>query len=117
MPRKKTKNLDKISQIHGKEEKFQPTTLEQIWGSDGNDKYFTTNQAEYEEWIQSATKSDLFKHATKVGFVPTDNVGMLRKKLLQEFKKVMSTYKFPSEKKKKNPNLSKKALDILKEGS
>jgi hypothetical protein len=41
--KKATKSIKNLSQAHGKEEKFEPTTLEQIWGDDGSTTYGTLN--------------------------------------------------------------------------
>ena len=35
----KKKSVKNLSQTHGKEEKFEPTTLDQIWGDDGIKDY------------------------------------------------------------------------------
>ena len=42
----KKKALDEIEQIHGKEDKFEPTSLDQIWGDTGMYKYGTFNEGE-----------------------------------------------------------------------
>ena len=45
----KKKSLKNMSQAHGKVEKFEPTTLDQIWGDDGTSMYGTMQQSEYEK--------------------------------------------------------------------
>ena len=42
---KKKQNLEDLSQAHGKEEKFVPTTLDQIWGDEGLSKYGTMEES------------------------------------------------------------------------
>lgn len=125
MPRKKVQqnskasqkkpSLDELSQSHGKEENVQPTSLDQIWGDTGISKFKTLDRDEYESQLSDMNKSDLQTHATKVGLVPIDDTKMLKKRLVKEFDKHVSSYKTP-----KNANtkekLSKDALKILGEG-
>tara|TARA_Y100001963_G_C6776903_1_gene447813 strand:+ start:2109 stop:2486 length:378 start_codon:yes stop_codon:yes gene_type:complete len=110
---KKT-GLKNLSQAHGKEEKIQPTSLDQIWGDSGISKYKTLDKSEYETQIKDMNKSDLQTHATKVGLVPVDDMGLLRKRLMKEFEKHVASYKIPQ--KNKSSKLDSKALKILSEG-
>ena len=54
------KGLKNLSQIHGEEEKFQPTSLDQVWGEDGSSTYGTMNDAEY---AQGSTPQVRILHA------------------------------------------------------
>lgn len=113
---KKKQNLEDLSQSHGKEEKFVPTTLDQIWGDEGLSKYGTMEEEVYEEKIQEMNKTDLWSHASKIGLVPIDNTNLLRKTLLSEFRKHVNMYRKVLAPEEKPSKLSKEALKILSEG-
>jgi hypothetical protein len=111
----KTKKTSKMQQTHGKTEEFQPSTLEQIWGDDGFDKYNTLSEATYVDQLNGMSKSDMQAHATKVGVVPIDNVEIMKSKLIKEFTKHVNQYRRPSH----APNeikMSKDLKDVLDEG-
>jgi hypothetical protein len=112
---KKIKNLEELSQTHGKLEEVQYNTLDQIWGDTGLSKYSTTDLTEYTNFINEMNKSDLQAHANKIGLVPVDNRELLTKRLISEFKKFTSSYRMPKSK-DNTVNLNKKAKDILSEG-
>jgi hypothetical protein len=112
---KKMKNLEELSQTHGKLEEVQYKTLDQIWGDTGSSRYSTTDLTEYTNFIHEMNKSDLQAHANKIGLVPIDNRELLTKRLISEFKKFTSSYKVPKNK-DNTVNLNKKAKDILAEG-
>ena len=91
-------NLDEMSQTHGKvdnPDEFQPTSLEQIWGSDGSSKYGTLSQDEYEKSLTEMTKSELHLHATKVGLIPVDDRAILAKRCVREFVRHISQFSAP----------------------
>lgn len=124
MARKKAKNkakasekssLDNLSQAHGKEEQFQPSSLDQIWGDTGISKYKTLDKEEYQRQINDMNKSDLQTHATKVGLVPVDDSNLLRRRLTKEFEKHISAYKTPKPS-LKAAKLDGEAMKILNEG-
>ncbi len=125
MPRKKvTKNskasqkkpkLEELSQSHGKEETTKPTSLDQLWGDTGVSKFKTLDKEEYESKLEDMNKSDLQAHATKVGLVPIDDVSTLKRRLMKEFTKHVSSFRIP-EKSNGSNSLPKKALKILGEG-
>ena len=109
MPRKSTKKtakaskkkLENLNQAHGKDEsKIVPTTLEQVWGDDGLWKYKTRDASEYTDSIKAMTWVDLQAHATRHGLIPTGSRPALEKKLINEFKKHMSSYNVSATKKK-----------------
>ena len=87
MARKKKKSIDNLSQAHGKEEKTQPTTLDQIWGDTGMTRYGHQNEEKYKQSLKEMTKSDIQAHAHFIGLVPVDNREQLEKRLVSEFRK------------------------------
>ena len=92
-------NIKKMSQTHGKDEstekqeKFEPRTLDQVWGDTGLGKYKTFDESKYKERLDNMAKTDLQAHATKVGLVPIDNRSTLTQRLLREFKKHVNAFK------------------------
>lgn len=112
MPKKK-----ELQQIHGKEETFQPTTLDQVWGDDGVAKYKTLDMEEYKQAIGEMSKADLQSHATKMGIIPTDNREGLQKKLVREFCSHVAGFKRPVHVDANRPIApSAEALKIMSEG-
>ncbi len=128
MPRKQAKKTAKktsdakksdikdMSQAHGKDEKFQPTTLDQIWGDDGLGRYGTMEETEYKGQLDEMTKTDIRAHAMKLGLVPVDNRDLLVKTLLKEFNKHVSQFKKPVDKESKSNDMSDEVRKILGEG-
>jgi len=115
---RRKRSVKDITQAHGKEEKAQPTTLDQIWGDTGLWKYNTMDAEEYQNELRELNKTDLQAHATKIGLIPIDNKEMLSKRLLREFKRHVSSYNVSN----KTPNakndgdVSAKVKNILAEG-
>lgn len=112
----KKKKLEELSQSHGMEEKFVPSTLDQVWGDEGLSKYGTLDEDVYSDKINEMNKTDLWSHASKLGLVPIDNTSLLKKTLISEFRKHVSGYKRPPEIKQQQQNISKEVLKILAEG-
>jgi hypothetical protein len=112
---KKNKNLENLSQTHGKVEEKEYKTLDQIWGDTGSSRYSTSNEKEYLNYLNELNKSDLQGHANKIGLVPIDNRETLTKRLLAEFKKFTSLYKIPKQK-NNTINLNQATKNILAEG-
>ena len=56
------KKIKKLDQVHGKQENFKPSTLEQIWGDEGLGLYSTLNEEEYVEIISEFNVTDLQRH-------------------------------------------------------
>jgi hypothetical protein len=110
------KSLESLSQAHGKEEKFQATTLEQVWGDTGHTKYGTTDTNEYIRQLDEMNKSDLQSHARVIGFVPIDDRVTLTNKLITEFNKYVSGFKKPLQQPHPGESLSRKARKIMDEG-
>jgi hypothetical protein len=113
MPRKK---ISDVSQTHGKQEKFVPTTLDQVWGDTGINRYKTMETEDYSRFLTELNKSDLQAHAVKVGVLPTDNRDMLTKKLLAAFKNYVAAYRKPNIELPNSSKVSDKTLRILSEG-
>ena len=112
------KKIKKLDQVHGKQENFKPSTLEQIWGDEGLGLYSTLNEEEYVEIISEFNVTDLQRHAIKVGVVPDHQMATTKKRLIAAFQRHISNYHTPAD---KNPNnnlssVSKEAKKILSEG-
>ena len=112
----KKKSVKNLSQTHGKEEKFEPTTLDQIWGDDGTSTYGTMVEDHYETQIDEMNMSDMQTHASRVGIIPIDNRNTLRERLLREFRKHVASYRKPVNNPSPEPSLSKEMRKILYEG-
>jgi hypothetical protein len=102
-PSKKTAKASKkakvsdLEQSHGKEEHFQPTTLDQIWGDDGTSKYSTTDEEEYKEELDEMNKTDLESHATSLGILPAGDRVRLEERLVYEFQRHFNKYRMPND--------------------
>lgn len=116
------KKIKELNQVHGKqeekqEEKFQPTTLDQILGDSGASKYKTMEESVYKDNLAGMNKSDLQSHASKIGIIPIDDRIRLTDRLLKEFRKYVSEYRKPSNLATgKNATPTREALDILSQG-
>ena len=113
---KNDKNLENLSQTHGKVEEFRPTTLDQIWGDQGTWKYNTMDEMEYRGVIEGMPKSDLVAHATKIGLIPIDDRNMLVQRLITEFRRHVTAYRSPAVDSKESGEISEEAKKILEEG-
>ena len=116
--KKKTEKVKEMSQAHGmvEKKKFQPTSLEQAWGNDGSNKYNTLDLEEYEKQLDSMDKSDMQTQATKVGLIPVDDMKVLRKRLLREFKVHVAQYTKPIVGQNQIDNIDQATRKILEEG-
>jgi hypothetical protein len=112
----KRKSIKNLSQTHGKEEKFEPTTLDQIWGDDGSNVYGTMEETNYEGTLDNMNLSDLQAHASRVGIIPIDNRQTLRERLLREFRKHVSAYKKPIHAVEPPSPAAPEIMKILSEG-
>tara|TARA_B100000427_G_C15422331_1_gene556964 strand:- start:175 stop:540 length:366 start_codon:yes stop_codon:yes gene_type:complete len=112
---KKT-SVKKMSQTHAKVEKFEATTLDQIWGDDGSSMYGTMDDMQYQKRLDDMNMSDLQSHASRVGIIPIDNRGMLRERLMREFRKHVSAYKKPITEPDANAKINAEGMKILSEG-
>ena len=114
--KKATKSIKNLSQAHGKEEKFEPTTLDQIWGDDGTSVYGTLNENQYANQLDDMNMSDLQTHASTVGIIPIDNRSTLRERLLRDFRKHVSSYKKPTHQTQSPRDVNPETIKILSEG-
>ena len=87
------KNVKEITHTHAKEENFEPSTLDQVWGDTGLGKYKTFDESIYRERLDNMAKTDLQAHATRVGLVPIDNRSTLTQRLMREFRKHINLFK------------------------
>ena len=122
-PKKKakasSKKLEDLNQTHGmvdKQAKYEPTTLDQVWGDDGLSKYKTMDPDEYENRIQAMDLADLKQEAIRVGLLPVDSSTQLRDRLKNEFLGHINSFKKPASKPSKPITPGQDVLDILKEG-
>ena len=92
----KTKT-DEMKQTHGmvEEEKYEPTPLDQLWGSDGMQRYNTMDLQVYQDELKHMNKADLKAHAIKIGLLPIDNMEQLKARLEREFKKHVNSFRKP----------------------
>jgi hypothetical protein len=109
-------NLESLSQTHGKIERFEPTTLDQVWGDKGTWKYSTMDENEYRVMVENMPKSDLAAHAQKIGLIPISDRTQLIKRLTVEFKRHVMAYRAPKVDGGKVKPISKEVQKILKEG-
>jgi len=112
---KRPKKVKELTQAHGKEEKFVPTTLDQVWGDDGSGKYDTSDETVYTGQLKNMTRIDIQTHATKIGLIPVENRDTLEKRLLREFRRHWVSYRRPIEQ-DTSVEISNEARRILEEG-
>lgn len=110
--------MKKLNQVHGKQEDFKASTLEQIWGDEGLGLYSTLNEEEYAEIISEFNVTDLQRHAIKVGVVPDHQMATTKKRLIAAFQRHISNYHTPADKNTKNnlSGVSEEVKKILSEG-
>ena len=87
--------ITELDQSHGKEEKFQPATLDQIWGDDGIGKYSTNNEEEYKRQLDEMNRTDIEAHASTLGILPAGDRTRLEERLVYEFKRHFNQYQKP----------------------
>ncbi len=100
----------------GKVETFQPTTMDQVWGDTGLNKYKTFDAEEYENSLVEMNMIDLIRHAASLGVVPADTRERLLKRLLTAFKQHVSIYNAASVPPTTPVMPSQEVLKILAEG-
>lgn len=114
--KKSSKELESMSQTHGMVEKFEPTSLNQIWGDDGVSRYGTLDVKKYETGLRELTRTDLGAHAQKIGLIPIDNSALLIKRLLAEFNRHANSYKKPTSEQESPITMDSETRKILEEG-
>lgn len=117
MSRRKLTDLRQVDgKLHPEDEgKPEITTLDQLFGNTGLNKYKTLNATEYSAELNGMNTADLREHATKMQIIPRDiSNERLKKQLLIEFNRFVASYNKPSSKSnQKNANVSKEVLDIM----
>ena len=118
---KKTKKLVELNQTDGMalpepNEKYEPSTLDQVFGDDGVSRYKTLDEQVYGDVLNNMSKSDLKNEAVRVGLLPIDNVQQLRGRLLREFKVHVSSYRRPTLNNQASTEVSDEVRKILEEG-
>jgi hypothetical protein len=108
----KKKNLKLID---GQEKKFSPSSLDQVWGATGLDKYETFDLEEYKSTLKELNLSDLQSHASKIGIIPCNSRDMITKELVKQFLAHTGSFRQPKQS-KISKALSKEAAKILSEG-
>ena len=112
----KINKLNDLKQLDGKEETFQPTTIEQVLGNTGLNKYGTLNLEEYKQTLADMTKADLRVHAVENGIIPVDDRNQLENKLIKVFCSHAASFTRPSSTKPRQVQPSKEILKILSQG-
>jgi hypothetical protein len=116
MPKKK------IMETHGKEEapkqeKLQPTLLDQVWGADDTSRYGTLDESVYNKTLEGMTRADIEAHARRMGVVIVEHTPRLREKLLNEFRSYAALVRKPiSTVANRNAKISDAAQKVLAEG-
>ena len=108
--------MKKKQQIDGKLEQTEPSSLAELWGSTGIEKYKTLDLSIYTTELANYNKSDLDEHAIKIGLIPVENRQLLTKRLLEAFRVHTGGYKRPKSKTTKGKLPGKEVMDILAEG-
>jgi len=104
-----------LKQIDGKEERHEPSSLEQIWGDSGLSKYNTFDVNTYKQNLAEMTKADLQSHAVRVNIIPIDDREQLVKRLVREFNRHVGSFQQPVVK-KNEVKPTKEVFKILSEG-
>lgn len=108
------KSINNLNLADGKEEKFVPSTLDQIWGETSN-SYSTNDVDEYTKELQEMNSADLHAHAIKRGLLPTTSRERTLKRLVLAFKQHAAANRvLPVPKAKKAP--TEDIRKILSEG-
>ena len=112
------KPVKEMTQTHGmvEGEKYEPTTLDQVWGDDGLSKYSTMDAKVYQEKVDNWLLADLKNEAIRVGLLPVDNAEMLKDRLVREFSVHVSSYRKPSQAQENPSQPSADIQKILREG-
>ena len=88
---RKPKKLESLSQAHGKiQDKFEVTSLDQIWGTGDNSKFGTMDENEFTTKLKGMTRADLENFARKHGSVIVESSERIRAELLKVFRNYVS---------------------------
>ncbi len=85
----KKSKLQNLNQIDAKEELGRPTTLDQIWGDTGLQKYGTNNFDEYKAHLRSLNRSDIQANSkdTSLLIKPLQIISKSKKKSLKMYRR------------------------------
>jgi len=95
---KKTKKLDTLSQTHGKENNFEITSLDQIWGHGDSSRFGTTDEVEFEGKLKEMTRADLENFARRHGSIVVESSERIRAELMKVFRNYVSLLRKPTSK-------------------
>lgn len=109
MPKKK------LIEATGKEETFEPTSLEQIIGFNQLARYNTTDASVYEASLGEMSRVDLENEARRVGTPLSLETSTLKHHLMKEFHGYVASLNKPKVA-HKQIKVSKEVEKILKEG-
>lgn len=112
---RKSQKLDELSQLHGKNDSYEPTTLDQIWGDSGLNKYGTVDHGQYMKELDEMSRTDINAHAINLGIIPVEDRTRLEERLSQEFNKHVNSYRKPAISNKENSHLAAKVKKLLEE--
>lgn len=108
MPKTKKPKLQELKQVHAKQETFQPTMLDQVWGgfSNPNAQFGTTDEVEYTTRLRDMTRVDLENHARGVGVIVVEDNNRLKESLLRAFRGYIASIRKPA-----NPRVPQKVTE------
>lgn len=116
------KSLKDLNQTNGRDEaktpKFEPTTLEQLFGEkDGSERYSTMDTEEYERYLnEELNPAEIRRHAVEVAHIrPSTNLERTKKQLIIEHRKHVTAFTQEMPKAKKDPKPDKELLKIMAE--
>jgi hypothetical protein len=116
-PRKKIiETHGKVEEVQAPTAKFQPTTLDQVWGFDGLSRYGTDNEDVYRKRVESMTRADLETHARQMGVVISENSLILRDKLMTDFRQNVALARRPIDGPRRPESVTEAAKKVLAEG-
>lgn len=110
------KKLNNTIRIDGKKDRPIPQTLDQVWGDTGISKYNTLDIETYASKINGFTRTDLQNECLRVGIGYNDNIPLIRKRLIAEFKSHVNLYKVVPDQLASDVKITPEIQKILDEG-
>ena len=95
---KKSKKLESLKQTHGKEESYEITSLDQIWGHGDTSRFGTTDETEFSDKLKEMTRADLENFARRHGSIVVESSERIRAELLKVFRNYISLLRKPTSK-------------------
>lgn len=111
--------MQQMIETHGQEEtspKKQPTSLEQVWGFDGMEKFGTSDEGQYNKRLEDMNRPELETHARMMGVVIVESSSRLKDKLMTEFRQHQSLLNKPASTAHPTIKVSEAAMKVLAEG-